>query len=69
VKVWIRAANDSRRCGRCGVRIRAGAPILVYVDWQLLRCEACADEPAPADVAALPDTMPPLNRARRLRHG
>jgi hypothetical protein len=65
MKTWIRAPLDNRHCGRCGKTIPVGAPILVYVDWQLLRCATCADEPAPADVAALPDTMPPINRARR----
>jgi hypothetical protein len=65
MKVWIRAPNDSRRCGRCGAPIRTGAPMLVYVNWQLVRCDKCAGEPAPADVAALPDTMPSVNRVWR----
>jgi hypothetical protein len=65
MKVWIRARLDNRHCGRCGIAIAAGAPMLVYVAWQLVRCRACADEPPPADVGALPDTMPAINRAWR----
>jgi hypothetical protein len=62
VKTWIRARFE-HRCGRCDAVIPAEAPMLVYHQWLFVRCVKCADEPAPADVAALPDTMPTRNIA------
>ena len=69
MKVWIRTRIEGTRCGCCGGEIPVGAPQLVIVDWRLRRCAVCAGEPAPQDVAALPDTAPThatLARRRQL---
>jgi predicted RNA-binding Zn-ribbon protein involved in translation (DUF1610 family) len=66
VHEWQRAQFDTK-CGSCGEPIAVGAPLFVIslaFHWTKFRCPACAWQPVPEDLPALPPEA--VARAERI---
>ncbi len=54
MRTWVRAKLNTI-CGNCPTTVKRGEPLLEISmpGWVKVRCEACADEPVPAEIEEL----------------